>query len=220
MPSPKVERRSLQRVRLAEPLRASIDGTKAFIVDVSLRGLRLLHQDELGPGSDVRIVRAEWDGYPIQLRCSIVRTVLFRAAAAGSRAQYHSGLTIIEAVGVSSIALKRLIEHHVERALEEQKANARGVPPRLAAQSIHGDTPKAFVRHEWTKGHWREINTATAAQPEHGFTISAQTSRDEVEMLRRAYEVASSASERAVIRRLAAMSVSSVEAVPVRRYTP
>ena len=218
MVNPQVERRSLQRVRLVKPLRASVDGKKAFIVDVSLRGLLLLHQDDLGKGECV--VRAEWDGYPIQLRCQMVRTALHRAADTVNRAQYHSGLNIVEAVGVSSIALKRMIEHHVELALDEQKANARGVPPRVAAQSAHGNTPTAFVRHELAMGRWREVNTPTAVQPEHGFTISAQTPRAEVEMLRRAYEAATSASERAMIRRLAALSVSPGEPVPVRRYMP
>jgi hypothetical protein len=220
MVNPQLERRSLQRVRLVQPLRASVDGKKAFIVDVSLRGLRLLHQDDLGEASHVCTVQTEWDGYPLHLRCSVVRTVLHRTSDTTGRPQYHSGLNILEAVGVSSIALKRLIEHHVERALDEQKANARGVPPQIAAHSIHPGTATAFVRHELNLGRWREVNTATGVQPEQGFTISAQTPRAEVEMLRRAYESATTASERAMIRRLAALSISPTEPVPVRRYTP
>lgn len=214
------ERRRVQRISLAQPLRATVDGKKAFILDISLSGVRVLHQDDLGPRSRPCVLRTQWDGIPLELICSVVRTTLHRAADANGRGQYHSGLAIDEALGVSAIALRRLIEHHVERALDEQKANARGVPPPLAAQSIGTGAPSAFVRHELNLGRWREVVTATAAQPEHGFTIAAQTARAEVEMLRHAYELATSSSERMMIRRLAALSVSSGEIVQARRYTP
>jgi hypothetical protein len=214
------ERRRVQRVRLMQPLRASVDGTRAFIVDLSMCGVRVMHQDDLGELSRDSVLRTEWDGLRLELRCRLVRTTLHRAADTNGRALYHSGLIIVEAIGTSSLTLRRLIEHHVERALDEQKANARGVPPPLAAQSTQTGAPAAFIRHELNLGRWREIVTATNAQPEHGFTIAAHTTRAEVEMLRRAYEAASSAGERVMIRRLAALSVSSGEIVQARRYMP
>jgi hypothetical protein len=216
----KNERRRVQRVRLTQPLKATIDGTRAFIVDVSLRGLRVMHQDEIGTVASKCIVRSDWDGRPLELHCSIVRTALHRSSSeGGGRATYHSGLTITRAVGVSSVTLRRLIEHHVERALDEQKANARGIPP-LAAQSIQTGVASAFVRHEYRLGRWREITTHSSEQPDHGFTIAAQTTPSEVEMLRKAYERAKTANDLAVIRRLAEMSVNSAEVVQARRYTP
>ena len=219
-PAQNNERRRVQRVRLPQPLRATIDGTRAFIVDVSLRGLRVMHQDEIGLVDSKCVVRAEWDGRPLELHCSVVRTALHRSAdSTGSRATYHSGLVITRAVGVSSVTLRRLIEHHVERALDEQKANARGIPP-LAAQSIQTGTATAFVRHEYRLGRWREVTTHDPEQPDHGFTIAAHTVPSEVEMLRRAYERAKTASDLAVIRRLAEMSVNAAEVVQARRYTP
>jgi hypothetical protein len=200
---------------------ASVNGVRAFLVDLSLRGLRVLHQDEIGNTSSACVVRSEWDGRVIELHCSIVRTALHRASdKPGGKTQYHSGLAITRTVGASAITLRRLIEHHVERALDEQKANARGVPPPLAAQSMQTGTPTAFVRHEYKGGSWREVMTPTAAQPEQGFTIAAQTTPAEVEMLRKAYEAAKTAADVAVIRKLAAMSVSGAEAVPARRYMP
>lgn len=214
------ERRRVQRVRLTQPLRATIDGTRAFLVDVSLQGLRVLHQDEIGSVAAPCLVRAEWDGSPLELHCSIVRTALHRSAdSAGTRATYHSGLTITRASGISGVTLRRLIEHHVERALDEQKANARGIPA-LAAHSVQTGVASAFVRHEYRLGRWREVMTPSPEQPEHGFTIAAQTTPAEVEMLRRAYERAKTPSDLAMIRRLAAMSVSAAEVVQARRYTP
>lgn len=219
-PAENTERRRVQRVRLPQPLRATIDGTRVFLVDVSLRGLRVMHQDEIGRVSSACIVRSEWDGRPLELHCSIVRTALHRSADnTGTRATYHSGLIITRAVGVSSVTLRRLIEHHVERALDEQKANARGIPP-LAAQSVQTGVASAYVRHEYRLGRWREVTTHSPEQPDHGFTIAAHTTPSEVEMLRKAYERAKTANDLAVIRRLAEMSVSTAEVVQARRYTP
>lgn len=219
-PAETPERRRVQRVRLPQPLRASVDGTRAFLVDISLRGVRVMHQDEIGGVDAPCVVRAEWDGRALELQCSIVRTVLHRAAGpGGGRATYHSGLSIVRAAGLSAVTLRRIIEHHVELALDEQKANARGIPP-LAAQSIQTGTASAFVRHEYVLGRWREVMTPSAEQPVHGFTIAAHTPPAEVEMLRRAWERAKSANDLAVIRRLATMSVTPGEIVPARRYTP
>lgn len=210
----------MQRVRLTQPLRATVDGTRIFIVDLSLHGLRVMHQDDIGSVGASVVVRAEWDGVRIELHCKIVRTALHRAAdGARGRALYHSGLSIAQTAGASDITLRRLIEHHVERALDEQKANARGIPP-LAAQSIQTGAPTTYVRHEYTLGRWREVMTPTPAQPESGFTISAEHSAAEVEMLRHAYERAATNSDRATIRRLAALSLSSGEIVQARRYVP
>lgn len=220
MSEPDQERRRVQRVRLHQPLRATIDGVRAFIVDVSLRGLRVMHQDEIGRVDSKCIVRSEWDGRPMELHCSIVRTALHRSADnSGNRATYHSGLVITRAVGVTSVTLRRLIEHHVERALDEQKANARGIPA-IAAASVPTGVASAFVRHEFKLGRWREVTTHSPEQPEHGFTIAAHTTPSEVEMLRRAYERAKTANDLAVIRRLAEMSVNGQEIVQARRYTP
>ena len=212
------ERRRIHRVRLTQPLAATVDGKRAFVYDISLRGVRVLHQENLGRVGTECVLRTEWDAFPIELTCSIVRTVPQKGSA-GSRTTFHSGLTITRAAGVSSIALRRLVQHHVERALDEQKANARGIPPPLAAQSMSTGVASAFVRHEYLGGRWREIMTADSNQPEHGFTIAAQTPEAEVQMLRDAYERATPA-DAAIIKRLAALSVSSGEVVQARRYTP
>ena len=214
------ERRRVARVRLPELLPATVDGVRAFLVDISLKGARVLHQDDIGRVSAECIVRSQWDGHRIELHCTIVRTALHKPSDRNGRTLYHSGVSITRAAAGSAMTLRKLIEHHVERALDEQKANARGIPPPLAAQSMKTGAPSAFVRHEYSRGHWREVMTPTSAQPEDGFTIAAHTTPAEVEMLRRAYEAATSASDLAVIRKMAAMSVSSTEIVQARRYTP
>lgn len=214
------ERRRVQRIRLTPPLRATIDGQRAFIVDLSLRGLRVIHQEEGGAVGSRCVIRAEWDGRSLELHCTIIRTLVQHAADRGEKRNvYHTGLTISRAIGASSIALRRMIEHYVELALDEQRANARGIPP-LAPRSVKTGAPTEFVRHEYRLGRWREVTTPNSAQPDHGFTLCAHTAPAEVEMLRRAYERAETDNDVAVIRRLAALSVNSNEIVQARRYTP
>jgi hypothetical protein len=216
---PQFERRQVQRVYLTEPLRGRIGDTKMVVVDLSVRGICILHQDEIGPAGSMAVVRAEWDGHSLELRCRITRTSVHRPGDAGRRTQFVSGLMIVETYGDTSATLRRIIEHHVLRALDEQKANARGIPPR-APNSMQTGSPSAFVRHEFILGRWREVASATATQPDNGFTISAHTSRPDVEMLRWAYEAANTTTERAVIRRMAALSVNTGEVVQARRYMP
>ena len=114
--------------------------------------------------------------------------------------------------------LRGLVEHHVERALDEQKANARGVPP-LGAQSVQSGEASTYARHELVNGVWRKIVTTDRAQPLSGFTVSSEETRDQVEMLRSAYEIAD-LPMRQMIRKLAEMSVSVREGIPMRKYTP
>jgi hypothetical protein len=214
------ERRRVQRVHLPQPLRATVDGVKVFLVDVSVNGVRVMHQEDIGSVSSECVVRGEWDGHAMTLHCTIVRTAMHRPASRkGDRTLYHSGLAIDHATAASARTLRRLVEHHVELALDEQKANARGIPP-LAAQSVKTGSPTTYVRHEYITGRWREVMTPISNQPDNGFTISATTTPAEVDMLRRAYETATSASDLAMIRRMAALSVSAAEVVQARRYTP
>lgn len=214
-----VERRRVQRVTLIEPIRGVLDGKKIFIIDASLKGIRIAHQEHIGDVGDPCAVRAEWDGRPLDLRCQIMRTQTHRADAKSGRTLYHSGLSIERAMGVSPIALRELIEWHVARALDEQKANAKGIPT-IAPQSFQTGKGTHFIRHEFLQGRWRETATMESAQPHNGFTVSAEHTPSEVQMLRQSFEKDNTPANRELIRKLAAMSISAAEGVPTRRYLP
>lgn len=214
-----VERRSVQRVRLVDRLRGTIGLQRIFIADVSTNGLRALHQEPIGKTGDVVSVSFAWEGRSITVRAEIVRSVLFRAESSTGRSLYHSGLRIVEASMASRISIRELIEAHVARALDEQKANARGVPA-VAPQSFQTGRASHFVRHELMLGKWRETATTEAAQPEHGFTVAASHSQHEIAMLRSAYERGTGADGRDLIRRLAQLSIGTREGIPTRRFEP
>ena len=209
-----LERRRVQRVRLLEPLRGTLDSVRVFVVDLSLRGVRVAHQDGIGDIGDLVALRCEWEGRRIEAMCSVVRTQVHRAGdARNARTLYHSGLELQQVSASAGIALRSIVETHIARALDEQKANARGIPA-IAAQSFQTGTARHFVRHELILGRWREIATTDATQPENGFTVAADHTPHEVQMLRNAYE-----SSREMVRSMARLSISG-EGVPTRRYMP
>jgi hypothetical protein len=57
-----VERRRVQRVRLIEPLRGTIGASRVFVIDVSLRGIRVAHQEPIGRPGDKVTLQTQWDG--------------------------------------------------------------------------------------------------------------------------------------------------------------
>ena len=213
------ERRSVQRVRLPEPLRGLSGSARIFVIDVSLRGLKIAHQEVLGRVDDVCPIRFEWNGHNLEMSAAIRRTEVRRAAARpGEKTLYHSGLEITKISPYSAAFLRDLVESHVIRALDEQKANARGVPP-TAASSYQTGSGSDYVRHELVAGQWREMKTGDPRQPASGFTISATTSREEVQMLRDTF-AGGDLSTRRMIQEMSRMSVSKSEGIPTRRYVP
>ena len=217
-----LERRRVQRVKLIEPLRGTIGTSRVFVVDVSLRGLRIAHQDTLGKTGEVVTLQTQWDGKSIMLKCQIVRTQIHRMAeTATAKTLYHSGIVITQALGMSATALRELIEAHIVRAIDEQKANARGVPPVTAASTQTPKTTTHYKRHELIGGRWRETATTDPVQPANGFTVSADHSAEEVNMLRNAFEKGDpKTGGHDLIRRLAKLSISSAEGVSTRRFMP
>jgi hypothetical protein len=197
-----------------------VGAVRAFIVDLSLRGVRVAHQDPIGNVGEPCSVRAEWDAIPFELKCRVVRTQVHRAADAKSpRTLYHSGLEI-EAVSASSgTTLRALVEHHIALAIEEQKANARGIPA-VAAQSFQTGNSRQFVRHELVLGRWREVVTTDASQPPNGFTVAINHTPQEVQMLRSAFEQAGVPGNRELIRKFAQLSITAGEGIPTRKYMP
>jgi PilZ domain-containing protein len=216
-----VERRRVQRVKLLEPLRGSAGPTRVFVIDVSLNGVRIAHQEPIGNiGSTIAVVTS-WDARPMKLECKIVRTAIHRAAdSATAKTLYHSGLVITHADDNSLATLRELIHRHILRALDEQKANARGIPAN-APQSHQRSQPVHYRRHELIAGRWRETDTTDPAQPANGFTVAASHSPEEVTMLRSAFETADKASGgHDLIRRMAKLSITTAEGIPSRRFMP
>ncbi|HXG58023.1 MAG TPA: hypothetical protein VNL91_03280, partial [Thermoanaerobaculia bacterium] len=170
------------------------------------------------PGSQCRF-EFECEGRPVRLDCVVVRTEVERAARTEfEKTLYHSGLEIVGKDAASEQSLRHLIEECVTRALDEQRANARGIPA-IAAQSFQTGKASEFIRCEFLNGKWRSSRTSDPEQPKAGFTVSADEEVSKIEMLRSAYESADDDGKK-LIRTFAALSISKAEGIPTRRYNP
>lgn len=216
MMSNPAERRRYARVELPRPLSAKLGNARAFILDVSISGARVAVQENLTPGTRERIT-FEHNGTPIVYECEVVRCALDREGTATSRAVYHAGLSFSRSLGESAAVLRELITDHVMRALDEQKANARGIPP-AAATFQSGVKRPLYIRLRYVNQKWVRSSTTDAGQPLDGFTVASTESEEQISMLCKTYEEADFEGRR-MIRQLAQMSVHE-EPVPTRRYTP
>jgi hypothetical protein len=214
------ERRKYGRIHLDSPLPARFGERSVRILEVSIVGFLVAHETRVAPEDTHRLV-IEWDGRRIELDCAVVRSTIQRLAkTAGERTLYHSGLRIVRSTRESFDTLREMIAERVMRALEEQKANARGIPP-LAAYMYRYQPEKGelYRRCELIAGVWRRTETVRSTQPLNGFTISAEVDPAHVDMLCRTWE-STTAEGRRLTRLLAELSVSKVEGVPTRRYVP
>jgi hypothetical protein len=212
------ERRRVMRVTPLHPIAARVNGDSSYILDASLNGLQLCHHRMLRPGIDC-YAEFDFDGVPIGMTVMVQWSRLQRPKSASRELSlYVSGTEILLADDRSRAALRNLVESEVLKALDEQKANAKGIPP-LAAQSVMSSRADVFARHEFANGLWRRLTTTDARQPLHGFTIAAELPSHEVEMLRSAYTIADDPTKN-IIQKLAELSIDSREPIPMRRYTP
>ena len=216
---PAEERRRYQRASLVRPQPARVGVARVYILDISLNGARIAHQGTLPPPGRECALAFEWEGHPIELRCEVTRNVLDRLAkSAAEKSVYHAGLSIVDADRQSREELRTMIAGLVARALDEQKANARGVPAE-AAQCFQTGKGTDYLRCELVGGTWRRTETNRAEQPQDGFTVSVEESREHVEMLCDTF-VNADDDGRQLIRMMAELSISKAEGVPTRRYMP
>lgn len=209
------DRRNLGRITPRAPLQGRIGRTAVRILDISLRGSRIAHEEPL-PVGETCLLTFRWEERPIEAWCEIVRSRLHAFARSG-HPEFHTGLRIVEAPNGSAPALRQLISWHVTRALDEQKADAHGEPP------VDADEPQAvenvFIRCELLRGTWRKVTTSDPEQPAVGFTIRASEPVPSIDRLCRVYERTDTDGRR-LIQRMAAVSLGSDAAGAARRYVP
>jgi hypothetical protein len=175
------ERRRIQRIHTLQPIIARIGAKRVAVVDLSLTGAKVAHEDSIGRVTESCVLEFDWDGHKIALRAEIRRTQIQRSAnPSASRTIFHSGLRFIEAIGDSGKSLRSYVEDQVMRALDEHKANARAMAATGPQLSVRG--PSTLIRHEIPDGVWNG-NMPNASVPEArqevGFAIAGSaTSQD------------------------------------------
>jgi hypothetical protein len=214
------ERRKVQRVTPVQRIRGAVGSTVVYVVDLSLSGLRVAHQDALPAVGQKGVLTFDWQGRKFTASCEVRRTRVEKEARSQfEKALYHSGLAIVTRDAQSAAILRDIVAECVARALDEQKANAKGLPA-IAAQSVQtGRGGDEFLRCELGPRGWTSKTTRDPSQPENGFTVSIAEAPSKIEMLCQTYE-AGDAEGRQLIRTFASLSISKVEGIPTRRYAP
>jgi hypothetical protein len=212
------DRRRFHRIHLDSPLPAYLRDVQVSLIDLSLNGARIVSDARFSPGTDHELV-FEWKEYSARIACSVVRCTLYSfAKAPGEKSLYQSGLRFNEMIGESDRTVREIIASYVIRALEEQKANARGLPPLGPYAYIVGKGDR-YRRCELIDGKWRRVDTTNADQPPNGFTISADVAPYYIDLLCETYQRTDDEGKK-LTQTLAQLSISKAEGVPTRRYLP
>ena len=188
------------------------------LLDLSLNGARIVSDARFSPGSDHELT-FDWKEHSARVSCKVVRCTLYSfAKAPGEKSLYQSGLRFKETIDDSDRTLREIIGTYVIRALEEQKANARGLPPLGQYAYIVGKGDR-YRRCELVDGKWRRTDTTRSEQPLNGFTISADVAPYYVDLLCQTYQLTDEEGKK-LTQTLAQLSISKAEGVPTRRYLP
>lgn len=215
--SDKTDRRRYQRIKPIRPLPGRFEEQKVFIVDVSIDGAKIAHQARFGKQEST--LKFEWNGQQIAFRARITRTDIEKYSKEPGKTLYHSGVELLEPMGMADKALRELIAGHIVRVLDERRANAKGIPPETVTFRQTAAKQSGFIQCRFTSAGWQKTKVPTNEQPKDGFTISAEEPVEQVDLLCKSYEEAD-ASGREMIRKLAEISVSQEGGFATRHYEP
>ena len=213
------DRRRFGRVSPVHRIRGRMGDTIVYVLDVSLGGVRIAHQELIAPIGRGGVLTFDWEGRRFRAQCEVRWTAVAKQARTQfEKTLHHSGLFITAKDENAEHILRDIVQHCVTRALDEQKANAQGIPA-TAAQSQQTGKADEFLCCELRQGKWTRTRTREGRQPLDGFTVAASEGEPKVNMLCRAYE-SGDAEGRRLIRTFAALSISKSEGIPTRRYAP
>jgi PilZ domain len=235
-------------VHLALPVTARFGSTQVVVVDISVMGARIEHHVPLGTVTGGQANLAfHWEDEEINVECRVVRSRLERfSVGPDGLTIYHSGLEFMEPTDVTRATLKRIIGGFIQRALYEQKMNARGELPasvekmpifrygqltenRADVTEAIGSSVLPTARISKETGYicfqlennrtWKKKRTHDPGQPSEGFTVSASEDQAQVQMLCEAY-AKSDRDGRKMIQLFAQLSIIEGEGIQPGRFEP
>jgi hypothetical protein len=209
------DRREFQRLRLAKPILALMNGQSALVLDIGIAGAFLEHYGTMQAGDRFRLV-FRWKGQDVEFDCEVARSAIVRSPGGdGQSSVSHSGVRFTDAVGDSRERLQDMMATFVGKVLAAQKANATGSATasgdELLAQlgEARRLRSRGFVSYRLKGNAWWRVPTDSPQQPPDGFTVAAYEDEEELETLCRAYE-ASDEEGRRLIRLVSELSALSV----------
>ncbi|HEV2722124.1 MAG TPA: hypothetical protein VG323_19035 [Thermoanaerobaculia bacterium] len=208
------DRREFQRLHLAKPILALMDGQNALILDIGVGGAYIEHYGALAAGTRFKLL-FRWRGEDVEFLCEVVRSYVVRQGGDNLSIVSHSGVSFVEAAGDSDARLNDMMATFVGRVLAAQRANASGEQERgesLPLTQLGGARrarTRGWVSFRLTNGTWRRALATSPAQPPDGFTVAAYEDEDELASLCETYEAADDEGRR-LIRLLAELRARTV----------
>jgi hypothetical protein len=201
------DRREFQRLRLAKPILALMNGQNALILDIGVGGAFVEHYGSLPAGARCNLL-FRWMGEDVELLCEVKRSDVVRAGGDGINIVSHSGVSFLQAVGEAAALLNDMMATFIGRVLARCAAIGEPESESLSLSQIGGARrarSRGYVTFHFYNGVWRREVTTDGKQPDDGFTVAAFEDDDELETLCRSYEAADTEGRR-LIRLLAELS--------------
>src|SRR6266850_6031687 len=165
------ERREFERLRLAKPILALLDGQNALILDIGISGAFVEHYGETKAGDRFTLL-FRWKGTDVEFVSEVAHTVIVRKA--GNSQVSHTGLRFTQPIGEAEKRLNDMVGTFVGKVLAAQKANAGATQPSDSALIDLGGARRSRIRSFLTfrlqNGKWLREMTESPAQPSNGFT--------------------------------------------------
>ena len=207
------ERRAFQRLKLAKPLQATLDGRSALILDIGVAGAFVEHRGRAVNGLNVELA-FKWQGAGVSFKSTVVRSTVVRDGGEEGPVS-QSGLVFNKGVGDSDEKLRQMMSAFVAQLMEAHRANATGDDRTGAILNQIGQARRSrsqgLVAYHWNGREWSTAPTKSARQPNDGFTVAAYEDEEELTTLCKAYEAADEEG-RQMIRLVAELSVRSATA--------
>ena len=204
------ERREFQRLKLAKPLLASLDGHSALILDIGVGGAFVEHRGRAVSGLNVKL-GFKWQGADILFKGTVVRSSLLRDGGKEGPVS-QSALVFTEGAGDAQERLEHMMTTFIGQLLEAHRANATGGGGTAAILNQIGAARRTrsqgLLAYHWDGKAWTKTSTINPKQPSDGFTVAAFEDEEELSTLCATYEAADEEG-RTMIRLVAELSVRS-----------
>lgn len=225
-------RRRAERIRLSESLVARLGTEGVVLVDISDLGAKIEHYHRVKVGDEkIFRLRARELSVAIQSRVVVSKVHRFASGDKGLTV-YRTGLEFLTATDADHENVKQMVSSARAQTLVEQVANAKGfVPPRgempifrggvLTSNKVQISSEKGdshllpdrpivkeigYIKFYKRVGRWMKIWTMDPAQPDDGFTVSANEPVDQVDELCELYRTGDEET-RELVRLLASTSL-------------
>lgn len=206
------DRREFQRLRLAKPILALLDGQNALILDIGIGGAFIEHYGQPKTGDRQRLL-FRWKGTDVQFVAEIRRTTTVRKTA--SAVVSHSGVQFVESFADAEARLNDMMATFVGKMLAAQKANAGATESDASVTLVdlggaRRSRTRGYITYRLQNGSWTIEASETPTQPLNGFTVAAYEDEQELQSLCSAWETAD-AEGRRLIRLVAELSARGVK---------